>query len=138
MSLRNELHGPRQNLKDWYRYMSQGAVAIHKANPNVLVLISGLNYDTELQFLRKKPLKIDLGKKMVFETHLYSWSGIGTLKLKEIWTKQPLNRICANNVKAIDYRAGFLTTGENAAPLIFTEFGFNEAGSSVEDNRFLT
>ncbi|BAT97907.1 hypothetical protein LR48_Vigan11g036200 [Vigna angularis] len=138
MSLRNELHGPRQNLKDWYRYMSQGAVAIHNANPNVLVLISGLNYDTELQFLRKKPLKIDLGKKMVFETHLYSWSGIGTLKLKEIWTKQPLNRICANNVKAIDYRAGFLTTGENAAPLIFTEFGFNEAGSSEEDNRFLT
>ncbi|WVZ17110.1 hypothetical protein V8G54_010092 [Vigna mungo] len=138
MSLRNELHGPRQNLKDWYRYMSQGAVAIHKANPNVLVLISGLNYDTELQFLRKRPLKIDLGKKMVFETHLYSWSGIGTLKLKDIWTKQPLNRICANNVKAIDYRAGFLTTGENAAPLIFTEFGFNEEGSSVEDNRFLT
>ncbi|XP_027905958.1 glycosyl hydrolase 5 family protein-like [Vigna unguiculata] len=138
MSLRNELHGPRQNLKDWYKYMSQGALAIHEANPNVLVLISGLNYDTELQFLKKKPLNIDLGKKMVFETHLYSWSGIGTLKLREIWTKQPLNRICANNVKAIDHRAGFLTIGKNATPLIFTEFGFNEAGSSVEDNRFLT
>ncbi|XP_027905812.1 glycosyl hydrolase 5 family protein-like [Vigna unguiculata] len=78
MSLRNELHGPRQNLKDWYRYMSQGAVVIHKTNPNVLVLISGLNYDTELQFLRRKPLNIDL------------------------------------------------------------EFGFNKAGSSVEDNKFLT
>ncbi|XP_068477312.1 glycosyl hydrolase 5 family protein-like [Phaseolus vulgaris] len=138
MSLRNELHGPRQNLQDWYRYMSQGAVAIHKTNPNVLVLISGLNYDTELQFLKSKPLKIDLGKKMVYETHLYSWSGIGTLKLKEIWTKQPLNRICANNIKGIDYRVGFLTTGKNAAPLIFTEFGFNEEGSSVEDSRFLT
>ncbi|QCE03763.1 endoglucanase [Vigna unguiculata] len=138
MSLRNELHGPRQNLKDWYRYMSQGAVVIHKTNPNVLVLISGLNYDTELQFLRRKPLNIDLGKKMVFETHLYSWSRIGTLKLREIWTKQPLNRICANNVKAIDYRAGFLITGKNATSLIFTEFGFNEAGSSVEDNKFLT
>ncbi|XP_020213289.1 glycosyl hydrolase 5 family protein [Cajanus cajan] len=138
MSLRNELHGPRQNLRDWYKYMSEGALAIHKENPNVLVLISGLNYDTELQFLKSKPLKIDLGKKMVFETHLYSWSGIGTLKLKEIWTKQPLNRICANNIKGIDHRAGFLTTGEKATPLIFTEFGFNEEGASVEDNRFLT
>ncbi|CAJ1947461.1 unnamed protein product [Sphenostylis stenocarpa] len=39
--------------------------------------------------LYSKPLKIDLGKKMVFETHLYSWSGIGTPKLREIWTKQP-------------------------------------------------
>lgn len=138
MSLRNELHGPRQNLRDWYRYMNQGALAIHKANPNVLVVISGLNYDTELQFLKSKPLKIGLGKKMVFETHLYSWSGIGTLKLKQIWTKQPLNRICANSIKGIDHRAGFLTAGKNASPLIFTEFGFDETGSSVEDNRFLT
>ncbi|CAJ1947465.1 unnamed protein product [Sphenostylis stenocarpa] len=138
MSLRNELHGPRQNLYDWYRYMSKAAVSIHKTNPNVLVVISGLNYDTELQFLKCKPLKIDLGKKMVFETHLYSWSGIGTLKLREIWTKQPVNRICADNIKGIEDRAGFLTTGKNAVPLIFTEFGFNEVGSSVEDNRFLT
>ncbi|XP_027337388.1 glycosyl hydrolase 5 family protein-like [Abrus precatorius] len=138
MSLRNELHGPRQNLNDWYKYMSQGALAIHKANPNVLVVISGLNYDTELEFLRNRPLKIDLGKKMVFETHLYSWSGIGTLKLKEIWTKQPLNRICANSIKGLDYRVGFLTIGKNATPLIFTEFGFDQTGSSVEDNRFLT
>ncbi|CAJ1947467.1 unnamed protein product [Sphenostylis stenocarpa] len=116
MSLRNELHGPRQNVYDWYRYMSKAAVTIHKTNPNVLVVISGLNYDTELQFLKSKPLKIDL----------------------EIWTKQLMNRICADSIKGIEDRAGFLTTIKNAAPLIFTEFGFNEAGSSVEDNRFLT
>ncbi|KAI5396146.1 hypothetical protein KIW84_062372, partial [Lathyrus oleraceus] len=138
MSLRNELHGPRQNQRDWYKYMSKGALAIHKTNPNVLVVISGLNYDTELQFLRKKPMNIDLGKKMVYETHLYSWSGIGTLKLKEIWTKQPLNRICENSIEGLDERAGFLTTGENAVPLIFTEFGFDQTGSTTEDNRFLT
>ncbi|PNX65156.1 endoglucanase e1, partial [Trifolium pratense] len=71
---------------------------------------------------------------MVFETHLYSWSGIGTLKLKEIWSKQPLNRICANNIKALDQRVGFLTIGESAFPLIFTEFGFDQSGSTVEDN----
>ncbi|XP_057454557.1 glycosyl hydrolase 5 family protein-like [Lotus japonicus] len=138
MSLRNELHGPRQNENDWYRYMSQGALAIHRANQNVLVVISGLNYDTELQFLRKKPLMIDLGNKMVFETHLYSWSGIGTLKLKEIWSKQPLNRICSQSIEGLDQRAGFLTSGKIAAPLIFTEFGFDQSGSTVEDNRFLT
>ncbi|KAK7292629.1 hypothetical protein RJT34_15480 [Clitoria ternatea] len=138
MSLRNELHGPRQNENDWYRYMSKGALAIHKENPNVLVFISGLNYDTELQFLRTRPLNIDLGKKMVFETHLYSWSGIGTLKLKEIWTKQPLNRICHYSIRGLDERVGFLTTGKHAVPLVFTEFGFDQTGSSVEDNRFLT
>ncbi|XP_054778448.1 glycosyl hydrolase 5 family protein-like [Prosopis cineraria] len=97
MSLRNELHGPRQNQGDWYKYMSHAARAIHKANPQVLVVISGLNYDTELQFLRKKALNLD-----------------------------------------IDYRAGFVTTGENAVPLIFTEFGFDQTGGSEEDLKFLT
>lgn len=138
MSLRNELHGPRQYEADWYTYMSQGATAIHKANPNVLVVVSGLNYDTELQFLKTKPLNLDVGRKLVFETHLYSWSGIGTLKLKDIWTKQPLNRICARTVTGIDDRAGFLTLGKNAFPLIFTEFGFDEQGSTEADNKFLT
>ncbi|KAK7274536.1 hypothetical protein RIF29_15630 [Crotalaria pallida] len=137
-SLRNELHGPRQNVDDWYKYMSQAALAIHKENPNVLVVISGLNYDTELQFLKKRPLEIDLGNKMVFEVHLYSWSGIGTLKLGDIWTKQPLNRICAKSIKGLDYRAGFVTMGKNAAPLIFTEFGFDQSGGSVADNKFMT
>lgn len=138
MSLRNELHGPRQYVGDWYTYMSQGANAIHKANPNVLVVVSGMNYDTELQFLKKKPLNIDLGNKLVFETHLYSWSGIGTLKLQDIWTKQPLNRICARTISGIIYRAGFLTLGKNAFPLIFTEFGLDQQGSSEADNKFLT
>ncbi|PNX94957.1 endoglucanase e1, partial [Trifolium pratense] len=134
MSLRNELRGPRQNVNDWYNYMSQAALAIHKSNPNVLVVISGLNYDTELQFLRNKPLNIDLGKKMVYETHLYSWS----VGLKDVWIKQPLNRVCANSISTLNERAGFLITGENAVPLIMTEFGFDETGSSVADDRFLT
>ncbi|XP_028770449.1 glycosyl hydrolase 5 family protein-like [Neltuma alba] len=138
MSLRNELHGARQNQGDWYKYMSHAGRAVHNANPQVLVVISGLNYDTELQFLRKKPLKLDIGKKLVFETHLYSWSGIGTLKLRGIWSMQPLNRICAQSIKGIDYRAGFVTTGDNAVPLIFTEFGFDQTGGSEEDLKFLT
>jgi len=137
-SLRNELRGPRQNLRDWYKYMSDAALAIHNTNPNVLVVISGLNYDTELQFLRNKPLEIDLGKKMVYEAHLYSSSGIRTLKLKEFWSKQPLNRICAENIEGLDQSTGFLMTGKDAVPLIITEFGFDQTDSSVEDNRFLT
>ncbi|KAL5142172.1 Protein argonaute 4A [Glycine soja] len=38
MSFRNELHGPRQNLRHWYNscYMRQGALAIHKAIPNLV------------------------------------------------------------------------------------------------------
>ncbi|KAI4355020.1 hypothetical protein L6164_003838 [Bauhinia variegata] len=140
MSLRNELHGPRQNEGDWYTHISKAATEIHKENPNVLVVVSGLNYDTELQFLKKKPLKVNLGNKLVFETHLYAWSGIGTLKLREIWNKQPLNRICAHSIEGIDERAGFLTMGKKAYPLIFTEFGFDQTQGTSDNvhNRFVS
>ncbi|KAI4328758.1 hypothetical protein L6164_021090 [Bauhinia variegata] len=140
MSLRNELHGPLQNEPDWYTYVSQAATAIHKANPNVLVVVSGLNFDTELQFLKEKPLKVSLGKKLVFEAHWYSWTGIGRLRQQEIWNKQPLNRICAYSIRAIDQRAGFLTMGKNAVPLIFTEFGFDQTQGTSDNshNRFVT
>ncbi|KAL1338031.1 hypothetical protein HN51_032720 [Arachis hypogaea] len=138
MSLRNELHGPRQNKGDWYHYMSEGAKTIHKANPQVLVVVSGLNYDTEFHFLKRKPLKLNIGKKLVYETHLYSWSGVGILNLKETWTMQPLNKICANSLEALDNQVGFLRSGSDAAPIIFSEFGFDESGSNEEDNNFLT
>ncbi|KAE9605429.1 putative cellulase [Lupinus albus] len=133
-SLRNELRGPRQNENDWYNYMSQAAVEIHKQNPNILVVISGFNYDLDLQFLKKRPLEIDLGNKTVFEAHLYSWSG----SPKDTWLKQPLNMICSNTIKGIVNRAGFLTAGNNPVPLIFSEFGFDQTGGNVADNRFLT
>ncbi|XP_019460397.1 PREDICTED: uncharacterized protein LOC109360121 [Lupinus angustifolius] len=114
--------------------MSEAAVAIHKQNPKVLVVIGGLSYATDLQFLKNRSLEIDVGNKTVFETHLYSWSGTP----KDTWLKQPLNIVCSNTIKGIDNRAGFLTTGNNAAPLIFSEFGFDQSGGHVEDTRFLT
>eukprot|EP01018_Ginkgo_biloba_P000636 Gb_06812 [translate_table: standard] len=38
MSLRNELRGSRSNPTDWYKYMQQGAIAVHEANPNVIIV----------------------------------------------------------------------------------------------------
>jgi len=39
MSLRNELRGPHQNLGDWYKYLSQAALAIHNTSKNAFPLI---------------------------------------------------------------------------------------------------
>ncbi|CAA6668047.1 unnamed protein product [Spirodela intermedia] len=63
MSLRNELRGPRQN-------------AVHAANPNALVILSGLSFSTDLSFLRRRQLD-DLPfarRKLVFEFHWYAFS----------------------------------------------------------------
>ncbi|MCI08171.1 hydrolyzing O-glycosyl compounds hydrolase, partial [Trifolium medium] len=38
-----------------------------------------------------------------------------------------------NELHGARQRAGFLTTGENAVPLIITEFGFDQTGSIVGD-----
>ena len=58
MSLRNELRQPLNNMtlfhnsynwQDWYQHVQQGVQAIHKANPDLLVFLSGLDSDTTLQ-----------------------------------------------------------------------------------------
>ncbi|RHN44352.1 putative cellulase [Medicago truncatula] len=72
VGLRNELRGPGQNNDNWYKYMSQGVTTVHKANPNVLVFVSGLNYDTDLSFLKTKPLNVNIGDKLVYEVHSYA------------------------------------------------------------------
>lgn len=58
--------------------------------------------------LSNKPMNIWLVKKLVYATYLYSWSGIGTLKLKVIWTKQPLNTICRNSIIRFEKELDFL------------------------------
>jgi hypothetical protein len=55
MSLRNELRSPDDNSslksqsynwRDWYTYIKQGTSAIHGANPDILIFLSGLDFDT--------------------------------------------------------------------------------------------
>ncbi|KAK7292627.1 hypothetical protein RJT34_15478 [Clitoria ternatea] len=89
---------------EWVRGLTLAAKHFNDHHAVVAMSLRNELHGIELQFLRSRPLKIDLGKKMVFETHLYSSSGVGTLRLKEVWTKQPLNRISANTIRGC-YRA---------------------------------
>ncbi|CAF1075747.1 unnamed protein product [Rotaria sordida] len=53
MSLRNELRGLRQNLPEWYDYVLRGiGEAISSINSRLLIIISDLNYDLDLSFIR--------------------------------------------------------------------------------------
>jgi hypothetical protein len=79
MSLRNELRGPRQNQPDWYRYVLRGIrEAISLVNPQLLIVISGLNYDLDLTFIRSRSIQElvpqSIQNKIVYEAHWYSWS----------------------------------------------------------------
>ena len=134
MSLRNELRGPRQNSEDWYNYVQKGAKAIHKTNPHVLVVVSGLSYDLDLSFLKKRPLRLNLDNKIVYEAHRYAFSN----RERDRWLHQPLNHVCDSITRDMNRRSTFLVEGSEPAPLFVTEFGINMEGTNPADNNFFS
>lgn len=137
ISLRNELRGPLQNQDDWYRYMEEGENAVHKENPSILVIISGLSYETDLSFLKQKSLNVTTNKKLVYEAHWYSFFSPS----EEKWTTDT-NALCANQTRKFLDSTGFLidsaSGGSNFFPLFLSEFGVNQSGEHEIDNRYLS
>ncbi|KAG4999420.1 hypothetical protein AAZX31_08G059200 [Glycine max] len=132
MDLRNELRGSRQNHHDWYKYMTQGANTIHDINPDFIVIISGLAFDNDLSFLKKKPLDLNFPHKIVYESHIYSVSGD-----THRWRVQPVNWICNATIQLLHQQSSFLLSGKNPAPLLVSEFGYDMTGGSFADNMYL-
>ncbi|KAL7160003.1 hypothetical protein ABFS83_01G065500 [Erythranthe nasuta] len=133
MSMRNELRGGRQNVNDWYKYMQAGAEAIHKENPDFLVIVSGLYTDTSLNFLNGHPLQVNnLKNKLVYEAHWYTF-GVPP----NTWATQP-NQLCATMTKRAQDNYLFLTTSQNPTPLFLSEFGIDQRGGNDAENRYIT
>lgn len=132
MSLRNELRGSRANAADWYKYMQQGAQAVHDANPDVLVIMSGLNYDADLKFLASKPVSLEFSNKIVYEMHWYSFTD------GKAWENMPANKLCGTVTSRVNDHTAFVAkTLSPPAPLFISEFGIDERGTNVGDNRFI-
>ncbi|KAG1370045.1 glycosyl hydrolase 5 family protein [Cocos nucifera] len=130
MSLRNELRGPKQNISLWYRYMQRGAEAVHAANPNLLIILSGLDYDKDLSFLSESQVKLTFTDKVVFELHWYGFSDGGD------WENGNPNEVCGSVVDNMMKKGGFLL--EQGWPLFLSEFGVDQSGRNMADNRFLS
>ncbi|XP_056164529.1 glycosyl hydrolase 5 family protein-like [Syzygium oleosum] len=128
MSSRNELRGRKQNVDDWYKFMQQGAETVHAANPNVLVILSALNYEIDLLFLRSRPVSVSFAKKLVFEMHWHSFSN------GKAWQSGNPNDVCGAVLKDRMSRSVFLL--EQGYPLFVSEFGIDERGTNVNDNRY--
>ncbi|XP_068666326.1 glycosyl hydrolase 5 family protein-like [Aristolochia californica] len=129
MSLRNEPRGPKQNISNWYKCMQKGAEAVHAANPNVLVIISGLNFDRDLTFLSRKQIELTFTGKLVFEYHWYAFSD------GQVWRDGNPNQVCGTLTKNMMRQGGFLI--DQGWPLFISEFGGDQRGTNLNDNRFL-
>jgi hypothetical protein len=130
ISLRNELrttaNGSGDNWQSWYENMIPAADGINKANPSPLIFFSGLNYDTQLGVIVNGQ---DIGngtsfslaahpyaKKIIWELHNYANSATNCNDIKGSLRNQGYN--------AMENAA----TAVNKAPVVLTEFGFDQNG----------
>ena len=113
----------------WARYMQKGAEAVHSANPDVIVILSGLNYDKDLSFLRNRPVNLTFSGKIVFEVHWYGFTD------GEAWKNGNSNQVCGRVVDNMMRVSGFLL--DQGWPLFVSEFGVDQRGTNVNDNRYL-
>ncbi|KAF2968921.1 hypothetical protein GQX73_g4708 [Xylaria multiplex] len=145
MSLRNELRisltntqiTNSYNWEDWYKYVQQGADAIHSANSDLLIFLSGLDSDKNLtSVVQGSALEPGTGTfnrddfpgygddKLVLELHAYD-NIFGALTTG-----------CSVITDRL-FNAGFQTLARNATnrfPLVVTEFGFPQNESTVTDS----
>jgi len=109
--------------------MPMGAEAVHAANPEVLVILSGLNFDTDLSFIKEEALKLSFNGKLVMEVHWYSFSE------GKAWISGNANQVCGEVTGNEMRRAGFLL--DQGLPLFVSEFGLDLRGSDANGNRYL-
>ncbi len=123
LDLRNELRTNTRNrasqISDWMKYIPQGISAINSANPNALIFVTGLDYDLDLAFLDEgrntqewNNINTRLRNKIVFEGHMYTWSGFGAI-----------TEDCGELLTNFDKRLGW--PKRNNRPLVITEFGLD-------------
>lgn len=133
MSLRNELRPvgsqDMDNHADWYTYVTQGAQAIHYSNRDLLIVVGGLDYATNLSHLYSSPLdRTAYPNKIVWEFHNYAWTfGSGAASN------------CTNYQSQLGSRSGFLLTQGKAftGPLWLSEFGWAQTGTTADQSQYV-
>ncbi|KAH9868999.1 hypothetical protein J1614_008076 [Plenodomus biglobosus] len=133
LGLRNELRRPDQagnslpyTWSVWYDNMIKAADAVNAANPDMLIFLSGLNFDTTLQPI---PSSEDLGdnKKFVLQNFKYS-----NKLVLELHNYQNSATNCGDMEGGL-WNNGFRATwptAVNRMPVLLTEFGFSQADNS--------
>ncbi|GAV84570.1 Cellulase domain-containing protein, partial [Cephalotus follicularis] len=129
MSLRNEPRGDRQDVELWFKYFERAAEAVHKANPDVLILLSGLDYAIDLTFLRNRSLNLSFDRKLGFEFHRYGFTK------QNDWKGSNPNQMCGQVVNELKNTSLFML--DKGYPLFVSEFGADLRGNNENDNRFL-
>jgi hypothetical protein len=133
IGLRNEFRKPDTagsslpyDWPTWYEQVMDAADIVNAANPEILIFLSGLNFDTTLQPI---PWADDLGNGKKFLLTDYKYADKLVL---EMHNYQNSATDCGSIESGL-WNNGFRATGEKAVnrmPVILTEFGFSQADNS--------
>ncbi|PSN63778.1 glycosyl hydrolase family 5 protein/cellulase [Corynespora cassiicola Philippines] len=117
MALRNELRATGSqdgnNHADWYNFVAQGSSAVHDANQDLLIVVGGVSYATDMSFIGANPFdRSPYPNKVVWEFHNYEWSLSGST--------------CEARQAYMGNGAGYLLTQGQpyTGPLWLSEFGW--------------
>lgn len=135
IGMRNELREPTDNTTldatsynwaTWYTNMVAAADVVHKANPNILIFFSGLNYDTSLTPI---VAGTDLGNGVKFLKSSFSYANKIVLELHDYENSATSCASMQSNL----YGEGFSTlsgTQTNTFPMVLTEWGHDQTDGS--------
>ncbi|KAL8938839.1 MAG: hypothetical protein Q9216_003678 [Gyalolechia sp. 2 TL-2023] len=138
IGLRNELRESKHwmdgySWSEWYDSMTAAASAVHKANPDLLIFFSGMDYDTKLNpIFTGKPMgeggrvfdkdKLEYGNKIVLEVHDYD--------ARTTDCSQKLKKLRADSFGALDLSNSGTTT---EFPLVMSEWGFDQFPNRITE-----
>ncbi|KAH8729072.1 glycoside hydrolase superfamily, partial [Phaeosphaeriaceae sp. PMI808] len=135
IGLRNELRKPDSvgsslpyTWPVWYEQMVAAANVVNKANPNILIFLSGLDYDTKLTPI---PTPDDLGNGKKFLLSDFSYRNKLVLELHNYQNDATDCGSMESGLWNNGFRATwFGSSVTNRMPVVMTEFGFNNADNS--------
>ncbi|KAF2670185.1 glycoside hydrolase [Microthyrium microscopicum] len=129
--LRNELRSPdgNANLKStynwdvWTRHVKNAAQTVNRENPNAIIFLSGLGFDTDFSIVTNGKFKKEEWptKKTALELHRYD-------------DKKNNIKECSGFASSLD-RSGWgamKLESSKAMPVVMTEFGFAQDGKAFQ------
>jgi hypothetical protein len=102
---------------DWRVASTRGARIVQTANPDILVIVTALCFGVELRAMRKFPLEMKVANKLVYTTHIYTWS-LWWNALKGILKLRGLDGKVGGKGVWIKARADLLIAGACMAALV--------------------
>ena len=115
--LRNEVRSLKGRLlwNDWATAAEEAAGALLTLQPNWLMVVEGVQSANDLSGARERPVQLSVPNRLVYSSHVYAWSGWGSLNPNS-------KRTYASFATEMQYNWAWLLD-DNIAPVWVGEFG---------------